>query len=118
MEPPEQGGVGKWNEHADGRGIEPRRAIELDCRSKNRPVVMIKSEYDSCLHRDTVGVKAPDDLTIFGGAIVAFIGDVEAGLRDGLQAEEERLASAPGRERHEFVVERDVGGALAGPPAP
>src|SRR5262249_935236 len=40
-----------------------------------------------------------------------------AGLRDGLQAEEEGFASAPRRKGHEFVVEPEVGGALAGPPA-
>src|SRR5262249_30903757 len=116
LEPLKQRGVGKWNECADSRGIESCRAVELDCRSKNSPIVMIESEHDASLHRDAVGVKAADDLAVLGGAIVAFVGNVEAGLRDRLQAEEEGLASTPGGEGHEFVVEREVSRALAGPP--
>ena len=77
---------------------------------------MIESENDAGLHRDAVSMKAPDDLAVFGGAVVAFVRDVEAGLRNGFQAEEERLASAPRGEGEEFVVERNVGRTLAGPP--
>jgi len=53
----EQGGVGKGNEDADGRRIEPRRAIELDGGAENGPVVMIKAEHDAGLDGDAVGVK-------------------------------------------------------------
>src|SRR5690349_14558689 len=77
---------------------------------------MIETEHDPRLHGDAVLVKTPDDFAIFGGAIVAFVGNVEAGSRVGLEAEEERFASAPSSERHKFVVERDVSSALAGPP--
>jgi len=73
---------------------------------------MIEAEHDARLHRDAVVVKTADDLAVFGGAIVALVGNVKAGLRDGLEAEEQGFASASGREGHEFIVERHVGGAL------
>src|SRR6266853_6961902 len=77
---------------------------------------MVESEDDARLHGDAVGMKAADDFAVFGGAVVALVGDVEAGLRNRFQAEEEGFASAPSGKGQEFVVERKVGRALAGPP--
>ena len=47
---------------------------------------MIESEDDARLHRDAARMKTPDDFAVFGRAVVALVGDVEAGLRNRFQA--------------------------------
>jgi hypothetical protein len=71
------------------------------------------------LHRDAVRVKAPDDLAVFRGFVVALVGGVEARPRNRFQAEEQRLAPTPGRSSSNaasavhWLVHQRLSGAIA-----
>ena len=59
-----------------------------------------------------------DEPAVVVDAVVRLVRRLEALLRDRLEAQEQRLATAPRRELDELLVARGVGRALARPPLP
>ena len=63
-----------------------------------------------------MAVKVRDETAVVVDAVVRLVRCLKALLRDRLEAQEQRFATAPCRELDEFLVARGVGSALARPP--
>jgi len=104
------------HDHANSRDVDARLIEELGRAAEDPYVVLVEPEHDSEVDRDPVAVKVRDDAAVIVDAIVRLVGGIEAVLRDRLQAQKQRLASAPRGEFDELLVACGVRRALAGPP--
>src|SRR4029453_6850180 len=79
-------------------------------------VVFVEPEHDAQVDGDTVTVKARNDSMVVVDPIVRLVRRLEALLRDRLEAQEKRLATAARRTCNQLLVACGVGRALARPP--
>ena len=77
-------------------------------RRKIPGVVLVEPEHDPQVDRDPLAMKAGDETAVVVDSIVRLVRPLEALLGDRLQAQEERLAAAPGRQRDELLVPHGV----------
>ncbi len=103
---------------AHRRDVDTRLVEELGGAAEDSAVVLVEAEHDPEVHRDPVPVKHGDEPAVVVHAVVSLVRGGKALLRDRLEAQEQRLASASCGELDELLVPRRVGGALTRPPLP
>src|SRR5215831_17901492 len=118
VETPERRGSRHRHDHAHGRDVHAGLVEELGGTAEDTDVVLVEAEHDPEVHGDPVPMEHDNEPAVVVDTVVRLVRGGEALLRDGLEAHEQRLASALRRELHELLVTRRGGGALARPPLP
>ena len=85
------------HDHAHGCDVDARLIEELGRAPEDSDVVLIESEHDAQVDGHAVAVKVRDDAVVVVDAVVRLVRCVETVLRDRLETEEQRLATASRR---------------------